>query len=218
MSKILVLIAALAVLVAQSAQAATAFITFDDLATGPDTFPAASPSPQTIIYPQATFTGGVILGNATNFPAQSFATSPNIYGTAWFGTNLSSTLTIAINPTFPTNEISFPLFNGRLVSQSYTVSAFDVSNNLLTSLDFLNIPSTTSGGFAIVDLVALGIVTVTISPDSIPGGDWDFAVDSIALNQSLRPVPLPGALPLFATGLGVLGLFGWRRKRHPKRR
>ena len=25
--------------------------------------------------------------------------------------------------------------------------------------------------------------------------------------------PLPAALPLFATGLGALGLFGWRRKR-----
>jgi hypothetical protein len=26
-------------------------------------------------------------------------------------------------------------------------------------------------------------------------------------------VPLPAALPLFATGLGGLGLLGWRRKR-----
>jgi hypothetical protein len=26
------------------------------------------------------------------------------------------------------------------------------------------------------------------------------------------PTPLPAALPLFATGLGTLGLFGWRRK------
>ena len=28
-----------------------------------------------------------------------------------------------------------------------------------------------------------------------------------------RPAPLPAALPLFATGLGALGLLGWRRKR-----
>ena len=27
------------------------------------------------------------------------------------------------------------------------------------------------------------------------------------------PVPIPAALPLFATGLGVLGLLGWRRKK-----
>jgi hypothetical protein len=26
-------------------------------------------------------------------------------------------------------------------------------------------------------------------------------------------IPLPGALPLFATGLAGLGLLGWRRKR-----
>jgi len=26
-------------------------------------------------------------------------------------------------------------------------------------------------------------------------------------------VPLPGTLPLFATGHGALGLLGWRRKR-----
>ena len=29
----------------------------------------------------------------------------------------------------------------------------------------------------------------------------------------INPVPLPTALPLFATGLGALGLLGWRRKR-----
>ena len=33
------------------------------------------------------------------------------------------------------------------------------------------------------------------------------------LVASVSQVPLPAALPLFATGLGALGLLGWRRKR-----
>ncbi len=31
---------------------------------------------------------------------------------------------------------------------------------------------------------------------------------------TLASTPLPAALPLFASGLGVMGLFGWRRKRN----
>jgi hypothetical protein len=41
-------------------------------------------------------------------------------------------------------------------------------------------------------------------------------VESYALaGSSLAPsaTPLPAAIPLFATGLGVMGLLGWRRKR-----
>ena len=30
---------------------------------------------------------------------------------------------------------------------------------------------------------------------------------------SATPTPLPAALPLFATGIGAMGLLGWRRKR-----
>ena len=33
-------------------------------------------------------------------------------------------------------------------------------------------------------------------------------------NFKIVATPIPAALPLFATGLGVLGLLGWRRKRH----
>jgi hypothetical protein len=35
----------------------------------------------------------------------------------------------------------------------------------------------------------------------------------IATEEVVSPVPLPSALPLFATSLGALGLLGWRRKR-----
>ncbi len=38
-------------------------------------------------------------------------------------------------------------------------------------------------------------------------GTWSAAA------EPPPPTPLPAALPLFATGLGIMGLFGWRRKR-----
>jgi len=37
--------------------------------------------------------------------------------------------------------------------------------------------------------------------------------DQIVGRLEISETPLPAALPLFATGLGALGLFGWRRKR-----
>jgi hypothetical protein len=47
-------------------------------------------------------------------------------------------------------------------------------------------------------------------------GSFDGVVlvgSSNGLPATVPSVPLPAALPLFATGLGVLGLLGWRRKR-----
>jgi hypothetical protein len=41
--------------------------------------------------------------------------------------------------------------------------------------------------------------------DPVMVGDWSVTAGS--------PTPVPAALPLFATGLGAMGLLGWRRKR-----
>jgi hypothetical protein len=41
-----------------------------------------------------------------------------------------------------------------------------------------------------------------------------FATNTYYGTSAATPsTPLPAALPLFATGLGALGLLGWRRKR-----
>jgi hypothetical protein len=40
----------------------------------------------------------------------------------------------------------------------------------------------------------------------------NFEVDNFSY-VAAAATPLPAALPLFATGLGGLGLLGWRRKR-----
>lgn len=37
--------------------------------------------------------------------------------------------------------------------------------------------------------------------------------DNIHFGSTVAPVPIPAALPLFAAGLGAMGVFGWRRKR-----
>ena len=48
-------------------------------------------------------------------------------------------------------------------------------------------------------------------------GTWALEILSlpgdVGTNAIWSTTPIPAALPLFATGLSALGLFGWRRKR-----
>ena len=53
---------------------------------------------------------------------------------------------------------------------------------------------------------------IFIAPSNPNAGDYGIVVSSNVGNEPLV-TPLPAALPLFATGLGALGLLGWRRKR-----
>jgi hypothetical protein len=59
------------------------------------------------------------------------------------------------------------------------------------------------------DVTPYGFVT----SGGIPIGANDFHFAAHIDLASVPPIPLPGALPLFATGLGALGLLGWRRKK-----
>jgi hypothetical protein len=57
-----------------------------------------------------------------------------------------------------------------------------------------------------------------MQPDTMFTWTWGNAPDqSFTVNTALlappSEIPAPAALPLFATGLGALGLLGWRRKR-----
>lgn len=109
---------------------------------------------------------------------------------------------------------SFGQFGGELL-----VGNFSFGHSSITALD----PIT---------LAALGSIMVDVGSHT-PGGLWFlgfgqggnngdpntlYFADGIdgethGLFGAINEVPIPSALPLFVTGLGTLGLLGWRRKR-----
>jgi hypothetical protein len=50
-------------------------------------------------------------------------------------------------------------------------------------------------------------------PSGFCRGGVDLGQGQVTPESSVTATPLPATLPLFATGLGALGLLGWRRKR-----
>lgn len=161
------------------------------LPQGPSVYILAGPAKTITASNLATFNGGTILGNATNFPAQSYATPPNVYATtsqsaiSGADPSLQSTLTIDIATGYTANEVSFPLFNGMGVSETYTVKAYAGATVVATQT--LQLASNTSSGFGVVDLVAAGITRVAITPGfTYQAGYWNYAIDTVALNQKVQ--------------------------------
>jgi hypothetical protein len=175
------------------AGAATSLVNFDPPGTpqGPSIY-VAVPAMQVIDSTPATFSGGVVLGFATFFPAISFATGPNVYGTADFANGLPEQLSIDIKPGFATTEVSFALFNGEVFNQSYTVRAFDGANQV-ASQSLLNVAPNFNSGWGVIDITAPNITKITITPDGNPTA-YDFLIDTVVFNQSITQVinnPIP---------------------------
>jgi hypothetical protein len=123
--------------------------------------------------------------------------------------------------------------NATLVLSDYTLGNIITSSNFVSlnyHSDFMSF-SVTPTNLVGTDLSSIhlplpGIENIAISY-SLPGlptqifstfvnGDWCVGLCSDAGspgNGVWAETPLPAALPLFATGLGALGLLGWRRKR-----
>jgi hypothetical protein len=58
-----------------------------------------------------------------------------------------------------------------------------------------------------------GSILFGIGVSSTTAGGQIITADYDNLDITINQTPLPAALPLFATGIGGLGLLGWRRKR-----
>ena len=61
--------------------------------------------------------------------------------------------------------------------------------------------------------IACAVETFSFYSAALPDPSVTFSVASGSTTFSFSETPVPAALPLFATGLGALGLLSWRRKR-----
>ena len=201
--KVVFIIAAFAMILSSAARADV--VDFQDQ-VGPSNFNQVVTSPQTLVYNfgslSATFTGGVILTNTSNLPANQ----TSLYGAADFGTGLSNPLTITFSSAV--TNVFFDLYNGLTTNIDYLIS-----DNASHSATF-NLAPNLSSGTTLVGFAATGTV-ITIASTTPPTSTFDFFIDNIHFNEALPPtlaVPEPEIYAMLATGLGLMGWVGRRRK------
>jgi len=147
----------------------------------------------------ATFSGGVILTNATNFPANN----TSVYGTyLGGGTNYGYTNPMTVTFSQPVSNFFLDLYNGWTNDRTFTV--FDNNGNSTT----VTLPSNTSSGQTLVSFPAAGNI-ISLQDVTVGINTWDFLIDNIHFNE---PLPTPEPTTMLLLGAGLLGLWAFRRK------
>ena len=119
-------------------------------------------------------------------------------------------------------ETAFPNFFRLVALQGSGTFATNINLGGTQTVGIYNTLSAsnlTLASFALID--GSGLLDFASGGQIIFGVEEIFAVPLGVRHTSnfdnfridINSVPLPGALPLFATGLGALGLLGWRRKK-----
>ncbi len=143
-------------------------------------------SPVFLVQPGTT----VDFGQVTLYSFQSGQTpdagpnQPNLY--------VLSNVAVSLNPPVVPVRSEDLYLNAPYPNPTYTVcDQADTSCN-----------ASAANAMALIDLIY-----------GVPNGASSIQLAWAGSYAYVAPTPLPAALPLFATGLGVMGLFGWRRKR-----
>ena len=204
------------------------FETTPALAIGPSIFADAGPA-QTITVGGITFSGGVVLGLPTFLPATPFATTPNLYGAANHPSggavgdpSLQPTLSITLDPAVGATTVEGVLFNGLIGLDSFLVEAFS-GGSLVDAVALNDLPANLANGFDVFRLDSGGpiidLVTIAADLSGVFPDEWDFFIDTVAINEPIENVLVdvaePPVLALLGLGLAMLVMArGRRRSRH----
>jgi hypothetical protein len=178
----------------------------------------------------------VMLSSSANATAFDWSFSGSPEGVTGSGT-LNATLTASCygygwdSPCYSVSYIT-GTFDGMTIDTSASPNHFFDGDNLIyptAEAGNIGSPPNQLDPFGI-SFATLGsgntINEINIYDDLLTGPTYDGVVPQIngtlenelygEFTLTLVTTPLPGALPLFVTGIGGLGLLGWRRKRKPQ--
>jgi hypothetical protein len=138
----------------------------------------------------------------TSAEAHSGTYSAAAFGSDEIRQNFTATATSEIT------DVSFWALN--IPNGPFDQVTFDYQDG--TSNSF--VISSSSRTWTMFDVTSDLVVGETLTGFSIFGtSSGPTYFDDFSILTTSTTTPLPAALPLFATGLGAMGLFGWRRKR-----
>jgi len=150
---------------------------------------------------------------AAGFSASARASTMETYDitlTQTYGTLITgSDFTVTSSPftiTVPASGylLDTPSVSFKIGSTTYT-STLDVAFSGPTITSIYGFSSTENGD----TLSSIGLTSFQLYGAGISSTDGG----NVSMQLAPAVTPLPAALPLFATGLGAMGLLGWRRKR-----
>jgi hypothetical protein len=113
--------------------------------------------------------------------------------------------TAVIINTIPAGDPALTLPLDTTTAWTVNVNMFTVSGGVLTAINYNAFVDNTYG--------------LSLAPQGVAQTFYGDLIDTSTDLEDEGPLvfpsatPLPTALPLFTTGLGAMGLFGWRRKR-----